>query len=59
MGEIVNLRRARKHKARAEAGAKAAANRAVHGAPKHARNATRAETERESRNLDQHRLKDE
>ncbi len=45
MGEIVNLNRARKDRAKAGARATAAANRAAHGRSKAER--TRAETERE------------
>ncbi|MBU1539795.1 MAG: DUF4169 family protein [Alphaproteobacteria bacterium] len=45
MGEVVNLNRVRKDRAKAEARATAAANRASHGRSKVER--TRAETERE------------
>jgi hypothetical protein len=45
MGEVINLNRARKDRAKAGAKARAAANRAAHGLTKDVR--TRAETERE------------
>jgi hypothetical protein len=44
MGEVVNLNRVRKDRAKAAKKADAAANRAAHGLPKAAR--TRAEKER-------------
>ena len=58
MGEVVNLNRVRKDRAKAEARAKAGANRAAHGRTKAAR--TRAETEREraARLLDGSKLED-
>ena len=58
MGEVVNLNRVRKDRAKAEKKADAAANRAAHGAPKAAR--TRAAKERASadRLLDGSKLED-
>ncbi|HXJ01873.1 MAG TPA: DUF4169 family protein [Micropepsaceae bacterium] len=56
MGEIVNLRRARKAKARTAADGTATANRAKHGAPKAARDLTRARSEKAAQELDSHRL---
>ena len=58
MGEIVNLNRVRKDRAKAGARATAAVNRAAHGRSKAER--TRAETEREraARLLDGSRLED-
>ena len=56
MGDIVNLRRARKAKAREDAETGAAENRVRHGAPKAQRNLTKARTGQDSRTLDAHRL---
>ncbi|MFZ1962912.1 MAG: DUF4169 family protein [Roseiarcus sp.] len=58
MGEIVNLRRARKRKRRLGEEAAAAANRVAFGAPKTAERKARAERERAERRLDGHRLAD-
>ncbi len=58
MGEIVNLRRARKRKARVREEDAAAANRAAFGAPKTAKRAARAERQLAERRLDGHRLAD-
>jgi hypothetical protein len=55
MAEIVNLRRARKQKARAEAETEAAAKRLVHGRTKAERTKTRAEQEAVDRKLDGHK----
>jgi hypothetical protein len=55
MGEIVNLRRARKDKARSAKDAEAAANRAKFGAPKDARAKRAAENELVERRLDGHK----
>lgn len=52
MAEIVNLRRARKDKARTEKDAVAAANRAKFGATKAERDRRAAEAELESKRLD-------
>lgn len=56
MAEIVNLRIARKQKARAEARAEAAANAARHGQGKAARALQQAEADKAARLLDGHRL---
>lgn len=56
MAEIVNLRRARKRKAREAVAVDAAANRILHGAPKHARNSAEAQSSKEKRDLDSRRL---
>jgi hypothetical protein len=58
MGEVVNLNRVRKDRAKAEGRATASANRAAHGRTKAER--TRAETEREraARLLDGSKLED-
>jgi hypothetical protein len=56
MAEVVNLRTARKQKARAEARAEAAANAARHGQSKADRSLQTARTERAARDLDAHRL---
>ncbi|MGN6817839.1 MAG: DUF4169 family protein [Sphingomonas sp.] len=52
MAEIVNLNRARKAKARTEAQAIAAANRAAFGRTKAEKRATKAEAERRAKELD-------
>ena len=56
MAEIVNLRMARKQKARADREKIAAENRAVHGRSKAERLAGKAEQERAAARLDGHRL---
>ena len=58
MGEIVNLRRARKDKARAAKYAEAAANRAKFGAPKAERDRRDAETALAAARLDGHKRED-
>jgi hypothetical protein len=55
MGEIVNLRHARKVKARDEKEKAAEVNRTVHGTPKHLRNLARAKTAKSARDLDAHK----
>jgi hypothetical protein len=55
MGEIVNLRRARKAKARTQAADHAAENRARFGVPKAERQKTTAAQDLEQRRLDGHR----
>jgi hypothetical protein len=52
MGEIVNLRRARKDKVRTAKDAEAAANRIKFGAPKAAREKSAAEAALAARRLD-------
>ncbi|ANP47241.1 DUF4169 family protein [Candidatus Viadribacter manganicus] len=59
MAEIVNLRRARKQKARTEAETEAAANRLAHGQSKASRKLTKAQQEAAKRNLDGHRRSDD
>ena len=56
MAEIVNLRRARKAKARDERSREAGANRAKHGTAKPARDLAKARAEKEARDLDAQRL---
>ena len=56
MAEIVNLRRARKHKARAADEARAEANRARFGTPKAARKQREAEEERARREHEAHKI---
>lgn len=53
--EIINLRRARRAKARAEREREAAQNRAVHGRRRSERIKAKAERETETRRLDGHR----
>ena len=55
-GEVVNLRRVRKARDRAEREVVAAANRVVHGRTKPERQAQEIETTRSERHLDGHRL---
>lgn len=55
MAEIVNLRTARKQKARAEARATAAENAARHGQSKAERTLQAAKAEKAARTLDGHR----
>ena len=55
MAEIVNLRQARKAKARDEKAKAAAANRTLHGTPKHLRKLAKARTEKSTRDLDGHK----
>jgi hypothetical protein len=55
MAEIVNLRRARKQKARAAAETEAAAKRLAHGRTKVERSLTRANKETAERKLDGHK----
>ena len=55
MAEIVNLRRARKAKARDEKAKAADANRTLHGTPKHLRNLAKARSEKAARELDAHK----
>jgi hypothetical protein len=58
MGEVVNLNRVRKDRARAEAKAAASANRAAHGLPKAERTKARKEQAKADRQLDGSRLED-
>ncbi|HVP83972.1 MAG TPA: DUF4169 family protein [Rhizomicrobium sp.] len=59
MSEIVNLRRARKEKARAAKSKDADANRAKHGVAKPLRDLAEARTAKAARDLESHKLKDE
>ncbi len=52
MGELINLRRARKARDRAASGTRAAANRLSHGRSKAEKQAIQAERERQERTLD-------
>jgi hypothetical protein len=54
MGDVVNLRLARKARARADKAKAADANRALHGEGKAAKAARKAEAERATRLLDGH-----
>jgi hypothetical protein len=54
MAEVVNLRQARKAKARADKASQAAINRAVFGESKAAKAARKAEAGREQRHIDGH-----
>jgi hypothetical protein len=56
MGEIVNLRQARKKRAMAAAESEAAVNRRVHGRSKNERRASEAERASSKRHIDAHRL---
>lgn len=55
MGEVVNLRNARKRQARTKAEIEAAANRIAYGAPKYLKAETEAERALASRRLEAHR----
>lgn len=56
MAEIVNLKRVKKAKARAEKSAEADANRIKHGTPKHLRDLGEARQEKEKKIVDAHKL---
>ena len=56
MGDVVNLRHARKAKARAAAEGEATANRLAFGRTKDERRRLKAERETEAKRLDAHRL---
>ena len=56
MGDIVNLRRARKEKARNAKADKAAENRLLHGTPKEVRELTKARSKKADAGLEGHRL---
>lgn len=58
MGEVVNLNRIRKDRARAEKKTVAAANRAAHGLPKAERTKAEKERARAERLLDGSKLED-
>lgn len=59
MAEIVNLRRARKAKAKAEKEKTAEANRVTHGTPKAVRDLAKAKTELAAKRLEEGRLDDD
>lgn len=59
MAEIINLRQARKNKARAEKEARADQNRIAFGRTKAEKNLTKAEQDLAKSRLDQHRRGDE
>ena len=59
MGEIVNLRRARKEKARHARADQAAENRLLHGTPKEVRDLNKARSEKAGKGLEAHRLRSE
>jgi hypothetical protein len=56
MGEIVNLRKVRKHAKKREDDERAAANRIVHGRSKAERDLQARNTEKLDRHLDEHRI---
>lgn len=56
MGELVNLRTARKRASRQQDDACAASNRLAHGQSKHIRKLETAKQEKADRTLDQHRI---
>jgi hypothetical protein len=56
MTEIINLRRAKKAKARAEKDAAAEANRTKHGVAKSVRDLAKARTEKDLRDVDARKL---
>jgi hypothetical protein len=56
MAEIVNLKRVKKAKARAEKSREADANRAKHGTPKAVRDLSKARDEKAQKNLEAHKL---
>jgi hypothetical protein len=56
MAELINLRRARKARARAEKDKQAEANRVAHGVAKPVRKLAEARTEKEAQKLSAHRL---
>ena len=59
MAEIVNLRRARKAKDRAEKEKVAEANRVLHGTPKAVRNLQKAREDKADQGLSGHRLENQ
>jgi Domain of unknown function (DUF4169) len=56
MGDVVNLRAARKQAKRRQAEQKAAANRLAHGRSKQERTLEGAKNDKATRNLDHHRI---
>jgi hypothetical protein len=59
MAEIVNLRRARKAKARTEKDKTAQANRVAHGTPKAVRKLSQAQKDKAEQRLAGHQLEDD
>ena len=59
MAEIVNLRRARKAKARGEKDKTAQANRVAHGTPKALRNLAEVRKDKADQRLSGHKLEDD
>ena len=59
MGDILNLRRARKATARDEAGKDAAKNRLKYGTSKASRTASAAEKARADQSIDSHKIEKE
>ena len=59
MAEIVNFRRARKARARAQAEEKAAGNRTTFGTPKKLRDLAKARREKDAGKIESHRLDDD
>jgi Domain of unknown function (DUF4169) len=59
MAELINLRRARRAKERAEKEKTAQANRVQHGTPKHLRKLTQAQKDKAEQRLSGHRLEDD
>ena len=55
MAELINLRRARKAKGKAEKERTAEANRITHGTPKDLRDLNKARAEKAARDLDGHK----
>ena len=55
MAELINLRRARKAKAKAEKDKAADANRVTHGTPKNLRDLAKARKDKAARDLDAHK----
>ena len=58
MSDVVNLRQARKEKARQEKGAAAEANRVKHGTPKSVHKKAKVIAEEDSKRLEGHKLDD-
>jgi hypothetical protein len=59
MAELINLRRARKAKAKAEKQKTAEANRTLHGTPKAVRDLAKARKEQAAQRLENSRLDDD
>lgn len=59
MAELINLRRARKAKAKAGKEKQAEANRVLHGTPKAERKLAKAKAEKDAKQLSGHKLEPE